>query len=50
MTRTPADGPAPRARGRRGFAGSRPVMDDVARPAGATQHRTRAADRTRAEI
>ncbi|CAL9662495.1 Lactose operon repressor [Streptomyces sp. enrichment culture] len=31
MTRKPADGPAQRARSRRSFAGTRPVMDDVAR-------------------
>ncbi|MEV5315709.1 LacI family DNA-binding transcriptional regulator [Streptomyces sp. NPDC052610] len=37
MTRKPADGPAQRARSRRSFAGTRPVMDDVARLAGVSK-------------
>ncbi|MDO0909704.1 LacI family DNA-binding transcriptional regulator [Streptomyces sp. DT2A-34] len=37
MTRSSADGTAPRGRSRRNFAGSRPVMDDVARLAGVSK-------------
>ncbi|MGW4536386.1 LacI family DNA-binding transcriptional regulator [Streptomyces chartreusis] len=37
MTRGSADGSAPRGRSRRNFAGSRPVMDDVARLAGVSK-------------
>ncbi|GGM08545.1 LacI family transcriptional regulator [Streptomyces fumigatiscleroticus] len=37
MTPSAADGPAPRWRSRRNFAGSRPVMDDVARLAGVSK-------------
>ncbi|HZF87871.1 LacI family DNA-binding transcriptional regulator [Streptomyces sp.] len=37
MTRSSADGPAQRGRSRRSFAGSRPVMDDVARLAGVSK-------------
>ncbi|MBZ9643608.1 LacI family DNA-binding transcriptional regulator [Streptomyces sp. PSKA30] len=37
MTRSTADGPAPRGRSRRSFAGARPVMDDVARLAGVSK-------------
>jgi DNA-binding LacI/PurR family transcriptional regulator len=37
MTRKPADGPAQRGRSRRSFAGTRPVMDDVARLAGVSK-------------
>ncbi|ORT57793.1 LacI family DNA-binding transcriptional regulator [Streptomyces sp. CB03238] len=37
MTPSAADGPAPKWRSRRNFAGSRPVMDDVARLAGVSK-------------
>ncbi|MGI5380114.1 LacI family DNA-binding transcriptional regulator [Streptomyces sp. CA-251387] len=37
MTRSSADGSAPRGRSRRNFAGARPVMDDVARLAGVSK-------------
>ncbi|MEV5725814.1 MULTISPECIES: LacI family DNA-binding transcriptional regulator [Streptomyces] len=37
MTRSTADGPDRRGRSRRSFAGSRPVMDDVARLAGVSK-------------
>jgi DNA-binding LacI/PurR family transcriptional regulator len=37
MTRSAADGSAPKGRSRRNFAGSRPVMDDVARLAGVSK-------------
>ncbi|MBA2810806.1 LacI family DNA-binding transcriptional regulator [Streptomyces sp. KM273126] len=37
MTRSATDGAAPRGRSRRNFAGSRPVMDDVARLAGVSK-------------
>jgi DNA-binding LacI/PurR family transcriptional regulator len=37
MPRSTADGPAPKGRSRRSFAGTRPVMDDVARLAGVSK-------------
>ncbi|MDX3578761.1 LacI family DNA-binding transcriptional regulator [Streptomyces sp. FL07-04A] len=37
MTGSAADGPAPRGRSRRNFAGARPVMDDVAKLAGVSK-------------
>lgn len=37
MTRSPAEGAVPKGRSRRNFAGSRPVMDDVARLAGVSK-------------
>ncbi|WP_030043984.1 LacI family DNA-binding transcriptional regulator, partial [Streptomyces resistomycificus] len=37
MTRSAADGTVPKGRSRRNFAGSRPVMDDVARLAGVSK-------------
>ncbi|MFI9581341.1 LacI family DNA-binding transcriptional regulator [Streptomyces sp. NPDC052236] len=37
MTRSAADTPVPKGRSRRNFAGSRPVMDDVARLAGVSK-------------
>lgn len=37
MTRSATDGPVPKGRSRRNFAGSRPVMDDVARLAGVSK-------------
>ncbi|SOD84786.1 LacI family DNA-binding transcriptional regulator [Streptomyces sp. Ag109_G2-15] len=37
MSRSTDDGPAPRGRSRRSFAGTRPVMDDVAKLAGVSK-------------
>ncbi|GAA2274090.1 LacI family transcriptional regulator [Streptomyces ruber] len=37
MTRSAAEGPSRKGRNRRGFAGARPVMDDVARLAGVSK-------------
>ncbi|MFG3017913.1 LacI family DNA-binding transcriptional regulator [Streptomyces sp. NPDC048254] len=37
MPRSTADGPAPKGRSRRSFAGTRPVMDDVAQLAGVSK-------------